>query len=228
MKKDGPLVELKVSGDGSHTLHLPGLNEHYHSIFGAITESRHIFIEAGFRQVLKHDNPIRILEIGFGTGLNALLTIPEAEKTGKVVEYTSIERYPLNQSVYLDLNYPSLIDYPGCRSLFLKLHESAWDKHSIITKSFHINKIHSSLDDYIPEKEAFCLVYFDAFGPDIQSEMWTIDVFSKMASALKKDGMLVTYSTKGAVKRNLKEAGFSIVKLPGPKGKREILRAIKL
>ena len=231
MKKAGdeaPAVELIVSGDGSHTLFVPGLNEHYHSVFGAIAESRHIYINSGFNYLKDKKGNIRILEIGFGTGLNALVTFLEALKTKRIVEYTSVEKFPLNEEVISKLNYTEFIDYPGIKLLYEQIHHSPWDQDVSLGTHFTLHKVHLALEDYIPEYQYFDLIYFDAFGPDVQPDMWTLEVFQKMAAGLKQGGVLVTYSTKGIVKRNLKEAGFKIEKLPGPAGKREIMRAISL
>jgi len=224
----GPSVVLKITGDGSHTLFVPGLDENYHSVFGAITESRHIYLEAGFKHVFRPAGKIRILEIGFGTGLNALLTFIESEVLQCQVEYTAIELNPLNEDIYSKLNFPEILNYRDSREFFLRIHKLPWNLLTYLTGNFSLLKINTSLEAYQPANEAFDLIYFDAFGPDVQPEMWTQEVFKKMASGLKKQGVLVTYSTKGIVKRNLKAAGFSIEKLPGPHGKREILRAVLL
>jgi len=226
--RPGPKVELEITGDGSHTLFVPGLGEHYHSVFGALAESRHIFLEAGLKHIHKYFDNIRILEIGFGTGLNALLTFIEIINSRCSILYTAIELYPLQEEVYSKLNYDELINHPEAREIFLRLHQSAWNQAVKQTPGFILHKMSISLQEYQPVEDAFDLVYFDAFGPEIQPEMWTEEVFEKMAFSLKKDGILVTYSTKGTVKRNLVNAGFRIEKLPGPKGKREILRAIKI
>jgi len=224
----GSKVEFKITGDGSHTLFVPELGEHYHSVFGAIAESRHIFLEAGFKYLNRSFEPVDILEIGFGTGLNALLTCIESEVSGRQVKYTTIELNPLEEDIYSVLNFADLIDYRDSREIFLRLHQSPWNEWTYLTKLFSLLKINSFLKDYQPAKGTFDLVYFDAFGPDVQPEMWTREVFNKMAFGLKKQGLLVTYSTKGTVKRNLSGAGFSLEKLPGPPGKREILRAVKI
>ena len=223
----GKAVELQITGDGSHTLFVPGLNEHYHSVFGSITESRHIFLERGFKYAIKPGQTGRILEIGFGTGLNALLTCLESASAGYQVEYSAIELYPLKQDVYSRLNYPELIESPDVSATFRLLHDLPWNFKAPVSGNFSLLKLNVSIADYLPEKEFFDLIYFDAFGPDVQPEMWTPEVFMKMAKALKTGGVLVTYSTKGTVKRNLSGAGFSLEKLPGPPGKREILRATK-
>jgi tRNA U34 5-methylaminomethyl-2-thiouridine-forming methyltransferase MnmC len=219
-------LEIQPTRDGSHTLFVPELNEHYHSVFGAISESRHIFIEAGLHYISQKSNKINILEIGFGTGLNALLTFIEAEKNGLYIDYQAIELYPLPEGIYLKLNYPEYIHEENCKEVFQQIHSCPWNQNIKLSSHFSLMKMKRSLKDYLPGKQYFDLVYFDAFGPDVQPEMWTSEVFDQMASALKKGGVLVTYSTKGSVKRNLKEAGFSIEKLPGPVGKREILRGI--
>jgi len=224
----GPKVEFKITGDGSHTLYVPELGEHYHSVFGAIAESKHIFLEAGFKHIYRPFEKIRILEIGFGTGLNALLTCIESEAKGCKMKYTTIELNPLQEDVYSLLNFADLINYRDSREIFLRLHQLPWNKWAHLTENFFLLKINTSLEAYQPAKEAFDLVYFDAFGPDIQPEMWTKEVFNKIAFGLKKHGVLVTYSTKGTVKRNLSGAGFSLEKLPGPRGKREFLKAIKI
>ena len=222
------ILVLELSGDGSHTIFVPDLNEHYHSVFGAINESRHIFIEAGLNFISQRTNKINILEIGFGTGLNALLTYIEAEKKNLFINYSSIELYPLTENVFSKLNYSEQIQFQDIHDIFIKLHYCPWDQVVFFSDYFSLKKMMISVQDYIPVNQYFDLIYFDAFGPDVQPEMWTLDVFKKMASCLKNGGILVTYSTKSIVKRNLKEAGFRIEKLPGPVGKREILRGIIL
>jgi tRNA U34 5-methylaminomethyl-2-thiouridine-forming methyltransferase MnmC len=225
-KKSDDYLEIQTTSDGSHTIFVPGLNEHYHSVHGAINESRHIFIGAGLNFISKKNKKINILEIGFGTGLNALLTYIESEKNNLFINYSSLELFPLKEDVFSRLNYPELIQDHNIKEIFLKLHFCFWEQEVIISDFFSLKKMNISLLNYIPENQYYDLIYFDAFGPDVQPEMWTLEVFQKMAFSLKSGGVLVTYSTKGTVKRNLKEAGFIIEKLPGPVGKREILRAI--
>jgi tRNA U34 5-methylaminomethyl-2-thiouridine-forming methyltransferase MnmC len=270
-----PGIEFKLTGDGSHTLFVPSLNEHYHSTFGAIAESRHIFINAGLNFVRQSSSSVKILEIGFGTGLNAFLTFIETIDQELKIDYTAIELYPLKEEIYSRLNYPEhfysnrytkgtpttkavgselVTNYQPTtlvvgdakntasaktslhlamkftnemiKEVFLKMHTCSWNEGSVLSDKFSLTKIHTSLEDYLPEYQYFDLIYFDAFGPDVQPELWTSEVFNKMAACLKPGGVLVTYSTKGTVRRNLKEAGFRIEKLPGPVGKREILRGI--
>lgn len=240
-----PEVRLEITGDGSHTLFVPSLNEHYHSIFGAITESEHIFIRAGLLGLPGTLKDISILEVGFGTGLNALLTCLHALYADLSVKYVAIEKYPLPIEMTSQFNFSELIEYQRIISskvlsefensdemtshyaaeIFRNIHKFPWNEWAEITSRFHLNKIQTDLKDFLPEQNAFDLVYFDAFGPDIQPEMWTAEIFNKISAGIKHGGVLVTYSTKGVVKRNLKGAGFAIEKLPGPPGKREMLRA---
>ncbi|HNW99522.1 MAG TPA: tRNA (5-methylaminomethyl-2-thiouridine)(34)-methyltransferase MnmD [Bacteroidales bacterium] len=218
-------VELEITEDGSHTLSVPGLKEHYHSVHGAISESQHIFINAGLKHVPENKKTISILEIGFGTGLNALLTF--LETSGKKINcnYTSIELYPLDEKIFTSLNYPSLLGIE--ENIFLQLHRCKWNEEIKISEYFSLNKKNISADKIDEASSFFDLVYFDAFAPDIQPEMWTEEIFRKLFECMKTGAVLATYSTKGNVKRILKGVGFAIEKLPGPKGKREILRAVK-
>lgn len=234
-KTNPPLPHIIKTADGSDTLFVPELNEHYHSTFGAIQESRHIFIEAGLNFTC-HVSPLNrhpasapptlnILEIGFGTGLNALLTCIEAQKHELHIVYTSIEAFPLNKGIWQNLNYtaqPGISDYTDT---FEKLHTAKWNRKEIITSNFTIHKIHEKLEIFNPQEASFNLVYFDAFGPEKQPYLWTIEIFQKIFYSLHKQGTLVTYSVKGDVVRAIKTAGFSIEKIPGPPGKRHILRA---
>ena len=220
-------TELKLTADGSHTLFVPLINEHYHSVFGAIQESRHIFINAGLNALPENLPAINILEIGFGTGLNALLTCLEKRDSAPCIRYLALERYPLPIEMTSQLNYPDRLQHVNASDIFLELHIAEWNKWAAITEMFVLFKLSMDIHDFTPEKEMFDLVYFDAFGPEVQPEMWTPEVFGKMYMALNRGGILVTYSCKGMVKRNLKGAGFSLEKLPGPPGKREMLRATK-
>ncbi len=216
-------MKLITTGDGSHTLFVPELNEHYHSVNGAIRESEHIFIKNGF--LTCETNPVRIFEAGFGTGLNALLTLLRNEGSGKIVHYTAFEKYPLPVNVLSSLNYSSLSGDPG-RKFFNAIHSSGWDKAYSITDTFFLEKINADLTkDKIPGE--YDLIYFDAFGPDKQPEMWTMEIFEKIASITAVNGIFVTYSAKGEVKRNLRHFGFRVELLAGPPGKRQIIRAVK-
>ncbi|NTW31734.1 MAG: tRNA (5-methylaminomethyl-2-thiouridine)(34)-methyltransferase MnmD [Bacteroidetes bacterium] len=218
-------LNLVITEDGSHTISIPELGEHYHSVHGAINESRHIFIEAGLKYVLAGKNTINILEIGFGTGLNALLTFQEISKTKVSCEYHTVEAFPLIKEIYMKLNYSKILNISN--ELFLSLHDSLWNKKISISPDFIFQKIYDSVLKISLPKNYFDLIFFDAFAPDVQPEMWTKEVFSSIYNSMKTGAVLVTYSTKGDVKRTLKDTGFLIKKLPGPKGKREILRATK-
>ncbi len=218
-------MELRLvhTADGSHSIYLPELNEHYHSVHGAIQESKHVFIHAGFHAI--HHNPLHILEIGLGTGLNALLTLLENKNQPRLVNYTSLEKYPLTPEVYSTLNYPQLLH--GGSVEFLKIHETPWEKVQLINDWFSIIKHHVSVQQWQP-KQYYHLIYFDAFAPEKQPDMWTEEIFLKLFECLVPAGILVTYCAKGIVKRRLKCCGFEVQTLPGPPGKREMIRAIKL
>jgi tRNA U34 5-methylaminomethyl-2-thiouridine-forming methyltransferase MnmC len=224
------LLEVKVTGDGSHTLYRPDLNEHYHSTFGAIRESQHVFIEAGLSHVLESPSSgqaVRILEVGFGTGLNALLAQAEAERSGWRVEYTGIEAFPLDEGTIGMLNYPKRFGSVDLSPVYNAICTAAWGEPTDISPHFRLHKVHGSIMDFEPDSGTTDLVFFDAFGPDVQPEIWSEAVFLKLGSALRPGGVLVTYSVKGTVVRTLKSAGFSIEKLNGPPGKRHILRATR-
>lgn len=220
-------VELKITADGSHTLYVPGLNEHYHSTFGAINESLHVFIESGFSTAAPTFEVVRLLEVGFGTGLNALLTWMESERIPKKVRYTALEPYPLGEAVWSSLNYPDCFCTFDYTPFFTQLHKSGWDEGVQISPFFHLLKIRKKLEVLIPGKETYNLVYFDAFGPEVQPELWSEGNFRKIFQSMEEGGILVTYSVKGSVRRALSNAGFKVEKIPGPAGKREITRAIK-
>ncbi len=207
--------------DGSHTLFNEKAGEHYHSVFGAIQESEHIFIRAGLEGYKKPEKELRILEIGFGTGLNGLLTLKWAERHQQIVQYTGIEAYPPVQTVLKTLNYPALLHLDN--ALFMKMHSSTGHRQVSSFLSLHV--LYEKFQDYQPVSNHYHVIFFDAFSPDSQPEMWTKEGFKKMYDALIPEGILVTYSCKGSVKRALKAAGFSLEKLPGPPGKREFLRA---
>jgi tRNA U34 5-methylaminomethyl-2-thiouridine-forming methyltransferase MnmC len=218
-----PIRQIMVTGDGSHTLWLPEMEEYYHSHFGALTESEHIFINAGLRYC-KEDN-LRILEIGFGTGLNALLTAIEAGETKKTIYYYSIEKYPLDPEIIASLNYSELKGKTGA-ALFRLIHSAPWNTRVAVSDFFTLEKVKGDLiTDALPGD--FDLVYFDAFGPDKQPEMWSDGIFSKIAFASHQGTVFVTYSAKGNLKRSLRANGFDVEHLPGPPGKRCITRAIK-
>jgi tRNA U34 5-methylaminomethyl-2-thiouridine-forming methyltransferase MnmC len=217
--------EFVITEDGSHTIYLPEMDEHYHSTHGAIQESMHIYINQGLLQLTK--KKISIFEIGFGTGLNAFLTLAFAENKKLDINYFSIEKYPLPEIDYLKLNYPKNI-FPEFADVFEKLHRSKWDSIVEISPAFSLMKIHDDLRSFkFDELPQFDLVYYDAFAPGKQPEMWTDEIIQKVASAVKKDGILVTYCAKGSVRRAFSSAGFHMERIPGPIGKKEILKGKK-
>ena len=219
-------IQPILTEDGSHTLFVPELNEVYHSRFGAVTESRHIFLEAGLKNFLSYKK-LSILEIGFGTGLNAFLSVIEGERKRMNIDYTAVEPFPLDESVYSSLNYPEVTGYHEKQPAFLQLHISGWNETVPITPYFNLLKLLTRIENCNLEPESFELIYFDAFGPDVQPELWTEEIFRKMYEVLKAGGQIITYSAKGSVRRAMKAAGFTIEKLEGPPGKREITRGNK-
>lgn len=209
--------------DGSTTLYVPELNEHYHSVHGAIQESLHIFIQAGIEHY--GHSEISILEAGFGTGLNAWLTIIYAEEHQKKINYHSIEKYPLTENETNCLNYKDYTQHPT-PELFGKLHHCRWEEDFELTPYFCFHKHQNDFRE-ITFPPSFDIVFFDAFNPDVQPHLWTEEVFQKFYDALKPNGILVTYCVKGIVKQALRNVGFTLKRLPGPPGKREMLRATK-
>ena len=222
------MTSLKViaTADGSHTLRNEDLAETYHSSHGAIQESKHVFIANGFEFYVSHGTPVEvsILEIGFGTGLNALLTLQRAIENQINVKYTSIEPFPVPAEVWRQLNYAQLL---GLTDAYEKLHQSSWDLPAEIHPHFHLQKRKTALEDITSFSTDFDIVYYDAFSPAKQPSLWTLAVLEKVVTALKDGGMFVTYCAKGALKRNLKALGLVTESLPGPPGKREMVRATK-
>jgi tRNA U34 5-methylaminomethyl-2-thiouridine-forming methyltransferase MnmC len=226
MSNDFSHRELILTADGSHSLFVPALNEHYHSVHGAIQESLHVFLRMGFDEI-RHIRPaVRVLEIGFGTGLNAWLTLLAATDTQ--VHYTSIEAYPVNVQQAVQLNYPASEGAHGDATVFVNMHEAVWNEPVAVTPAFTLQKLHTTLDAFVPAQDEFDLIYFDAFAPRVQPELWTQEVFEKMLFALNTGGILTTYCAKGQVRRNMQAAGFVVERLQGPPGKREMLRGRKM
>lgn len=213
------MIKVVTTNDGSSSLFREDLNEHYHSVHGALTESMHVFIKAG----LKHsaNNPVKIFEMGFGTGLNCFLSWKERE--GRRVDYVTVESFPLSSEIIFSLDFEFLKDQQN-RNLFDTIHEAEWNRTSEIDSGFFLTKLHLPLEKFQSE-EKFDLIYYDAFAPEKQPELWTQDIFEKMFSILNSKGILVTYCAKGYVKRNMKAAGFNVTALPGPPGKREMTMA---
>ena len=221
-------MQLKIihTEDGSTSLYDEALNESYHSKYGAINESMHVFIEAGLNAI-KNPGTINIFEIGLGTGLNALLTCIKSEKNIININYFALEPYPIKKDMYDQMNFEQCLNYKNTNYFFTKIHEVPWNHLNNIHSRFKINKLNKRLEDYQPLNNFFNLIYFDAFSPDIQPEMWTMTNFTKLYESLQQHGILVTYSAKGQVRRDLEKAGFITERIPGPKGKREMLRATK-
>lgn len=222
------LSEVIETEDGSHTLKLLHHNEQYHSLKGALQESKHIFADSGYSYFNPAPEVFYILEVGLGTGLNALLTAQRSIMEKTRVFYEATEPYPLEQKVLNQLNYPGILKDDHMKEVFMQIHSCDEKRYTNINDFFFIRCFCKTIQQTILRKERYHLVYFDAFGPDTQPEMWTCEVFEKMYYTLRKGGGLVTYSAKGSVKRALRTAGFEVEGLPGPPGKREITRAIKL
>ena len=218
--------KLILTGDGSHSISVPELNVAYHSVHGAIQESEHVFIKAGLIDsgIFDSKGVNNILEVGFGTGLNALLTLIEAGKHKNRIYYTAIEPYPLDQQTIDQLNYCEQLNKPNDKPLFEKMHLCDWKEMIEITHYFGLTKMKCDLADYTTQEQYF-IIYFDAFAPNAQPALWTKEVFDKMYSMLEPGGILVTYCSTGDVRRNMIAAGFAVEKLPGPLRKREMLRA---
>ncbi len=216
-------MELKIitTRDGSKSLFVPKMNETYHSKFGAKTESEHVFIRMGYQYI--NQASIDILEVGFGTGLNAFLTWREHLKDGRKIYYESLEKYPLSPDIIASIN---VFENPDEHAFFNRLHQTEWNMPIEVSPNFVLHKKQVDLRHYQTDKK-FDLIYFDAFAPDKQPELWTEEIFRKMFGLLNKNGVLVTYSAKGSVRRTMQSVGFSVERLPGPPGKREMLRAIK-
>ncbi len=217
-------TEIKTTRDGSATLYVPELNEHYHSIHGALQESMHVFIGQGL--LASKQQEIRILEVGFGTGLNALLTLLHCPQ-GKIIRYHSLENYPLPWELVRQMEYPLRLELNWQQEkLFEDMHAAPWNQLHPIAPYFTLQKLQQSLVDFVSSNE-YDLVYFDAFAPEVQPELWEEGIFEKIFSCMAVSSNLVTYCAKGEVRRRLQRVGFAVERLPGPPGKREMLRAGK-
>lgn len=220
-------LHFKQTADGSSTLYNSLLDEHYHSIHGALNESIHVFINKGFLDFVDLFKPVKnlnILEIGFGTGLNCILTFIESLKLNIFLNYTSLEPYPLEMKIIDNLNFN--LDSKQLDVLKL-IHQSFWGKAVEINKQFSLEKYKLELKDFNTNK-FYDIIYFDAFAPNKQPELWKVDVFSKLFNLTSNNGVLVTYCAKGQVRRDLEKVGYFVERLEGPPGKREMLRATKV
>ena len=235
-------MERKIitTSDGSKTIFLPEWGEQYHSIHGAIQEANHVFIKHGLHHyyhselsgkacrsfVSESKNELSILEIGFGTGLNTFITLLEAENLNLKVNYVGVEAFPVSMDEVSELDYPLQLSVDDKDDIFKKFHEVSWEEQIAISEDFKLTKRKQDFSE-IADLNTFDLIYFDAFGARVQPELWTESIFRIMYSALKLNGVLVTYSAKGSVRRAMQEVGFTVERLPGPPGKREMLRATK-
>ena len=221
-------IKIITTKDGSHSLLNTQLDEPYHSIHGALSESLHVFIKNGLDVIVKRGLPVvRILEIGFGTGLNALLSLRVAQNEKINIEYTALENNPIDLSLIEKLNFTQLGELSKYKSNFIRLHETNWDKPIIVNQFYTLNKWQVGLHEFRSSVK-FDLIYFDAFAPDKQPEMWTSEALALVESLMSPNGIFVTYCAKGEVKRKLRSVGLTVNSLPGPPGKREMVRAIKL
>lgn len=214
-----------LTEDGSSSIFVPELNESYHSIHGAIQESNHVFIKSGLKALNKRN--INILEIGYGSGLNAILSYKTAIELGLTINYTGLEAFPLTEAELKLLNYNSIAELQSFSEIFNRLNAAIWNDMIAIDKNISLLKMKIKLEDFIPQATTYDLIYFDAFSPNIQPELWTESIIQKLYLGMKIGGVFVTYCAKGKVRRTLQTAGFIVERLQGPPGKREMLRAIK-
>jgi tRNA U34 5-methylaminomethyl-2-thiouridine-forming methyltransferase MnmC len=217
--------QLIVTSDGSHSIFVPELDEHYHSVNGAIQESIHVFINAGLDYCKKKE--LTIFEVGFGTGLNAFLSLLYAESNNRSINYISVEKYPLNLTECTALNYAQMIN-PKMNDTFMKLHQCSWNITESITPQFNLLKIKNDFRDLNMESlPLFDVVFFDAFAPNKQPDLWQQDIYASIFNQCNIGAIFVTYCSKGIVRRDLQESGFKVERIPGPPGKKEMLRSIK-
>lgn len=216
--------EIIQTLDGSTTIHLTEWDECYHSKHGAIQEAQHVFIKNGL--ALFPDQKVALLEIGFGTGLNAFITALESKKRNQIIDYVGVEAYPVAAEEVLQMNYVAELNANEQLELFQKMHQCTWEEAAVLNNDFTLTKRKQFFEN-ITDNECFDLIYFDAFGYRVQPELWSTAIFEKMYKALKVGGVLVTYAARGVVKRSMIEVGFRVEKLAGPPGKREMFRAFK-
>lgn len=221
-------MALKIieTADGSSTFYNEELDETYHSRHGAIQEAEHVFLKMGLEEVMKEKNSIDLLEMGFGTGLNALLTALKAKESACEINYVGIEAYPLEPQELALVNYADQINNVEAKDFMQSIHQSEWEKETEVNSYFKLNKRELFFED-LDFENCFDLIYFDAFGPQVQADLWTEDIFKRMFKALRINGLLTTYCAQGNARRAMIAAGFDVKKVPGPPGKREMLIARK-
>ena len=217
--------EIIITQDGSSSIYIPELDETYHSKFGAIQEAKHVFIKNGL-DLFEDSSEISILEIGFGTGLNALITMLEAENRNLKINYVGVEAYPIALDEILQLNYVAQLESPEKEVDFEKMHATNWEEEIVINSNFTLTKRKQSFEE-ISDENTFDLIYFDAFGFTVQPDLWNEAIFEIMFKSLKNRGILTTYACRTSIKKAMQHAGFQTLKLPGAPGKREMLRALK-
>tara|TARA_R110002020_G_scaffold293535_5_gene509090 strand:- start:11534 stop:12220 length:687 start_codon:yes stop_codon:yes gene_type:complete len=220
--------KIVKTADGSTTIQITEWNEQYHSMHGAIQEAQHVFLKTGLDHFISKSalEQLNILEIGFGTGLNAFLTCIAADDKSIVINYEGVEAFPVSAEEIAQLNYIELTGENKYEKAFAKMHAAAWGESEEITTNFNLKKRHQTFET-ITDQDQHHLIYFDAFGARVQPELWEENIFKLMFTALKNGGVLVTYAAKGSVRRAMQSVGFLVERLPGPPGKREMLRATK-
>lgn len=217
--------EIILTEDGSTSIYLPEMNETYHSKFGAIQEAKHVFIKNGL-DLFPDNSAVSILEIGFGTGLNAIITLLEAENRNLKIDYVGVEAYPVSMEEMQQLNYTKALNAEEKQTDFEKIHTSEWEKMTVVNEHFKIEKRKQFFQD-ITDVNSFDLIYFDAFGFPVQPDLWSEEIFEIMYKSLKYKGILTTYACRTSIKNAMQKVGFQTLKLPGAPGKREMLRALK-
>ncbi len=217
--------EIIITEDGSTSIFLPEMNETYHSKFGAIQEAKHVFIKNGL-DLFPDNSSVSILEIGFGTGLNAIITLLEAEKRNLKIDYVGVEAYPVSFDEMQQLNYTQTLNAFEKQADFESIHTTEWEKVAVINENFKIEKRKQFFNE-ISDLNKYDLIYFDAFGFPVQPELWSEEIFEIMFKSLKYKGILTTYACRTTIKKAMQKVGFQTEKLPGAPGKREMLRALK-
>lgn len=217
---------LFITGDGSHSIESKEFGVPYHSRHGAVQETLHVFIKAALHLQAEKKQALSILDIGFGTGLNALATLIESQKLALDIDYTAVEAFPLPFAVVKQLNYIEQLQQPKLADSYFEMHSLSWGQKHQISSQFSLTKLNQRFES-LQFNEAFDIIYYDAFAPNAQPELWDEPIMKRMYNALKEDGVLTTYCAKGAFKRTLKKIGFQVEAIPGPPGKREMTRAWK-
>jgi tRNA U34 5-methylaminomethyl-2-thiouridine-forming methyltransferase MnmC len=223
-------IRLIETQDGSHSLYVPELNETYHSFHGAIQESQYVFIRMGLHYFLDkfQSDKVKILEVGFGAGLNALLSYRDLTKKKMSTWYDTIEPFPIEEEIWKKLNYVEKLDFEDGEQIYQDLHNATWQTKNELAEGFLFTKYKEKLEHIELQPNHYDVVFFDAFAPSKQPEMWQLDQLKKIAASMKDDAIFVTYCAQGQFKRDLREAGLEIESLPGPPGKKEMVRGRKI